>query len=137
MQRTSGLQFTIAVVAGLIQVSVSLQNCNRYKHVCTKIIVETTNWKKLAQLVYLRQRRGRNTSAEDFKRLPHPIEEGNGDRLIEEPYHDDEDEDGEEGAEEDRSTPQPTLPPAGDRAPHRVEPSGLGHDEANEWRSRD
>ncbi|KAI1186399.1 hypothetical protein F5B17DRAFT_403831 [Nemania serpens] len=106
MQRTSGLQFTIAVLAGIIQ---------------------------LAQLVYLRQRRGRNSSAQDFKRLPHPAEEGNGDRLIEEPYHDDDEE--EERADEDQSTPESTLPHPGNIPPHRVAPSGLGRDEANEWRS--
>ncbi|KAI1117574.1 hypothetical protein F5Y14DRAFT_403140 [Nemania sp. NC0429] len=105
MQRTSGLQFTIAVVAGIIQ---------------------------LAQLIYLRQRQARNSSAQDFKRLPHPIEEGNGERLIEEPYHDDDD---EERADEDQNNPRSARPSAGDRPVHRIEPSGLGRDEANEWRS--
>lgn len=98
-----------------------------------QIIVEMTDWKKLTQLVYLRQRRGRNNSAQDFKRLPHPVEEGNGERLIEEPYHDDDEE--EERADEDQSTPQSNQPPAGGPPPHRVVPSGLGRDEANEWRS--
>ena len=61
------------------------------------------------------------------------MEGGDNGRVIEEPYHDGE----ESGVGEDRSSSQRALPAAQDSqndAPHRVEPSGLGHDEANEWR---
>ncbi|KAI0534537.1 hypothetical protein GGR58DRAFT_482546 [Xylaria digitata] len=109
MQRASGLQFAVAVVVGIIQ---------------------------LAHLVYLRQRGGRDYMAQDFKNHSQRVEAGDNGRLIEEPYHDDED----EGINVDQGPPPSALPPArpaqGD-APHRVEPSNLGGNEANEWRSYD
>ncbi|KAI0116396.1 hypothetical protein GGR51DRAFT_501199 [Nemania sp. FL0031] len=99
MQRTSGLQFAVAVAAGIIQ---------------------------LAYLAYLRQQAIRNKAAQDLKRLPHDSE-----RLIEEEYHDSDD----EAASEDQSPSDSVSPTTRDEAPHRVEPSGLGRDEVNEWRS--
>ncbi|TGJ82186.1 hypothetical protein E0Z10_g6589 [Xylaria hypoxylon] len=108
MQRTSGLQFAVAVLAGIIQ---------------------------LAQLVYLRQRGGRDNAARDFKHIPQQVEAGDSERLIEEPYHDD---DEDEGVSVDQSPPRSALPPtqaAQNDPPHRVEPSGIGRSEANEWRS--
>ncbi|KAI0911392.1 hypothetical protein F4823DRAFT_636536 [Ustulina deusta] len=107
MQRTSGLQFAVAVVTGIIQ---------------------------LAHLVYLRQRVGRNSTDRGFKRLAERTEASESGRLIEEPYHDGDD----SGVSVDQDASQSTSPgaqAAQDNAPHRVEPSGLGHDEANEWRS--
>ncbi|KAI1352793.1 hypothetical protein F5Y01DRAFT_278677 [Xylaria sp. FL0043] len=107
MQRTSGLQFAVAVLAGIIQ---------------------------LAHLVYLRRREGRGFMTRDFKRHAEPAGAGESGRLIEGPYHDNDD----SGVSVDQSPPQSNFPAvqAGeDEAPHRVEPSGLGRDEANEWRS--
>ncbi|KAI1125718.1 hypothetical protein F5Y10DRAFT_246424 [Nemania abortiva] len=98
MQRTSGLQFAVAVAVGIIQ---------------------------LAHLVYLRQQEIRNNAARDFKRL-----QQGSDRLIEEEYHD-----SDEGDSVDESPSDSTSPTTRDEAPHRVEPSGLGRDEANEWRT--
>ncbi|KAI0403468.1 hypothetical protein F4802DRAFT_571526 [Xylaria palmicola] len=103
MQRTSGLQFAVAVLAGIIQ---------------------------LAHLVYLRRRAARDGDAQDFRRLPRHIEQGQSDRLIEEPYHDGDDE--VVGVDDDASE---ATPPAAENNAPRVEPSGLGRDEANEWRS--
>ncbi|KAI1152614.1 hypothetical protein F4825DRAFT_418504 [Nemania diffusa] len=104
MQRTSGLQFAVAVLAGIIQ---------------------------LAHLVYLRQRGQRRNAAQDFKNIPRQVEDGDSERLIEDNYHDSDD----EGASVDQSASGTNSPDTRDNAPHRVEPSGLGHDEANEWRS--
>ncbi|KAI1431550.1 hypothetical protein GGR50DRAFT_697903 [Xylaria sp. CBS 124048] len=116
MMRTSGLQFTVAVLVGLIQ----SQGANR---------------EKLAHLAYLRHRSMRAGGAQDYKQLPRHASTGDNERFIEnveEPYNDgDETEDGH-GPDASRRS----LPPAGDSAaPHRVEPSGLGRDETNEWRS--
>ncbi|KAF2967997.1 hypothetical protein GQX73_g5551 [Xylaria multiplex] len=107
MQRASALQFAIAVLVGIIQ---------------------------LAHLVYLRRRGGRDYMARDFKNHSQRVEAGDNGRLIEEPYHDDE----EEGVSVDQDPPPSALPPARaaqSDAPHRVEPSSLGGNEANEWRS--
>ncbi|TRX94704.1 hypothetical protein FHL15_004476 [Xylaria flabelliformis] len=79
MQRTSGLEFTVAVIAGIIQ----------------------------------------------------HVEGAASGRLIEEPYHDDDDDD-DDDANQDAS--QSDVSAARDNVP-RVEPSGLGRDEINEWRS--
>ncbi|KAI0865347.1 hypothetical protein F4860DRAFT_306412 [Xylaria cubensis] len=104
MQRSSGLEFTVAVIAGIIQ---------------------------LAQLVYLRRRAARGKTAEDFKRIPQHIEGAASGRLIGEHYHDDDDDD-DDSANQDAS--RSDVSAARDNAP-RVEPSGLGRDELNEWRS--
>ncbi|KAI1312716.1 hypothetical protein F5Y03DRAFT_196652 [Xylaria venustula] len=109
MQRTSGLQFAVAILTGFIQ---------------------------LAHLVYLRRRGARGNIARDFKHITEPEEAGENQRLIEEPYHDGDD----SGVSVDQSPTQSTLPSsqaAQDDAPHRVEPSGLGRNEADEWRSYD
>ncbi|KAI0970914.1 hypothetical protein F4678DRAFT_435074 [Xylaria arbuscula] len=109
MQRTSGLQFAVAVLTGIIQ---------------------------LAHLVYLRRLRARNSIDRDFKHIAEPAEAGESQRLIEEPYNDGDD----SGVSVDQSPTQSTLPSsqaAQDNASHRVEPSGLGRNEANEWRSYD
>ncbi|KAI1813800.1 hypothetical protein GGS20DRAFT_452232 [Poronia punctata] len=108
MQRTSGLEFTVAVVVGLIQ---------------------------LAHLIYL-QRQGRSTTGNnaDYRRLPHRVEAGENGRLIEEDpeaYHDADDE--ENGVEPTSSQSQPAD--FGEEPPHRVMPSGLGGEEANQWRT--
>ncbi|KAI8944720.1 hypothetical protein F4801DRAFT_570681 [Xylaria longipes] len=103
MQRTSGLEFTVAVLAGIIQ---------------------------LAHLAYLRRRGAGGTTAHDFKHVPQRVEEGPSERLIEEPYHDGD----EDGAGVNHNGSQSATSAARDNAP-RVEPSGLGRDEANEWRS--
>ncbi|KAI0205664.1 hypothetical protein F4808DRAFT_240522 [Astrocystis sublimbata] len=103
MQRTSGLQFTVAVLAGIIQ---------------------------LAQLAYLRQRSSRGTTPQDVRRIGHRAEEGAGERLIQEPYHDSED---EHDVGINQHAPQSDASTAQDHP--RVQPSNLGHDEANEWRS--
>ncbi|KAI2620831.1 hypothetical protein GGS21DRAFT_494799 [Xylaria nigripes] len=93
MLRTSGLQFGIAVLVGLIQ---------------------------LAHLAYLNQRSARANRAQDFKRLPRHAGTGESDRLIEngiEPY-----EDNEEATDSaDRNNSRPSLPAAENAAP-RVEP---------------
>lgn len=107
MQRTSGLQFAVAVVACLMQ---------------------------LAHLVYLRQRGGMGNTTQAFKRFPQPADGENNGRLIEEPYHDEEEEE-EEETSADQTPSRPAFPAGQDDARPRVEPSGLGHDEANEWRS--
>ncbi|KAJ8126004.1 hypothetical protein O1611_g7634 [Lasiodiplodia mahajangana] len=99
MQRTSALQFAVAVLAGIMQ---------------------------LAYLAYLKQQENSNKAAQDFKRFPHDSE-----RLIEEEYHDSDD----EADSVDESPSNSASPATQDEAPHRVEPSGLGRDEANEWRS--
>ncbi|KAI1427520.1 hypothetical protein F5Y12DRAFT_156611 [Xylaria sp. FL1777] len=110
MQRTSGLQFAVAVLTGIVQ---------------------------LAHLVYLRRREGRGSAARDFKRIAEPAEAGENGRLIEEPYHDGDDSGVSVDHSPSQST-LPAAQAAQDQAPHRVEPSGLGRsDEANEWRSYD
>jgi hypothetical protein len=93
--------------------------------------VKITDREKLAHLVYLRQRGERRNATRDFKPLPQRVEEGDSERLIEENYHDSED----EGVSVDQSASDSVSPGGQDEAPHRVEPSGLGRDEANEWRS--
>ncbi|GAP85593.1 putative tetraspanin Tsp3 [Rosellinia necatrix] len=99
MHTTSGLQFAVAVVAGIVQ---------------------------LAHLAYLRLPRERGSAGQVFAQRA----EDNG-RLIEEAYHDSDDE-GNNAVED----PAPSTPPATqDNASHRVEPSGLGGEEANQWRS--
>ncbi|KAJ2969574.1 hypothetical protein NUW58_g9955 [Xylaria curta] len=103
MQRTSALQFAVAVLAGIIQ---------------------------LAHLAYLRRRGVGGSIAEDFKRFRQPAGEDRSERLIEEPYHDDDDEE----VSVDQSASPPALLDNQDNTP-RVQPSGLGRDEANEWRS--
>ncbi|KAK5636742.1 hypothetical protein RRF57_012454 [Xylaria bambusicola] len=110
MQRTSGLQFAVAVLCGMIQ-------------------------EKLAHLVYFKQRGARDNAAPDYKRRggraerAERAERGESGRLIEEAYHDG----------DDQSPPQSALPApqiTQDDGP-RVAPSGLGRDEANEWGSYD
>ncbi|KAI0457166.1 hypothetical protein F5B21DRAFT_99206 [Xylaria acuta] len=130
MRRTSGLEFTVAVLAGIIQVSPTLL-FNSVQYVCMyQTLVEITNKEQLAQLVYLRRRGARVNTAQDFKRFPQRVEEGTNERLIEEPYHDGDD----DGASVNPSSSQSDVSAAQDNTP-RVEPSGLGHDEVNEWRS--
>ncbi|KAI1820637.1 hypothetical protein F4861DRAFT_50100 [Xylaria intraflava] len=107
MQRTSGLQFAVAVLVGIIQ---------------------------LGYLAYLRQRSWRARGAQDFKRFPQRVGAGEHERLIEngiEPYDDGDEASGDANPSASRSS----LPAAEDSAPHRVEPSGLGRDDVNEWRS--
>ncbi|KAI0432282.1 hypothetical protein F5Y09DRAFT_339787 [Xylaria sp. FL1042] len=108
MQRTSGLQFAVVVLTGIIQ---------------------------LAHLVYLRRRGFRGILARDFKRYAEPAEAGESGRLIERPYHDNEDDSGVSVDQSPSQSAFPAVQAGQDEAPHRVEPSGLGRDEANEWRS--
>ncbi|RYC60925.1 hypothetical protein CHU98_g5284 [Xylaria longipes] len=131
MQRTSGLEFTVAVLAGIIQVSPIFFWFNPVQYVrIYQTIVEITDKEKLAHLAYLRRRGAGGTTAHDFKRVPQRVEEGPSERLIEEPYHDGD----EDGAGVNHNGSQSATSAARDNAP-RVEPSGLGRDEANEWRS--
>ncbi|KAI3317042.1 hypothetical protein HD806DRAFT_516128 [Xylariaceae sp. AK1471] len=107
MQRTSGLEFMVAAVVGIIQ---------------------------LAHLLYLRQRGARGSSARNSRRLPQQVEAGESERLIEdgvEAYHDGD----EEGDAVDPSASRSASGTAANGPPHRIQPSGLGHDEANQWRS--
>ncbi|KAI0508305.1 hypothetical protein F5B22DRAFT_425404 [Xylaria bambusicola] len=108
MQRTSGLQFAVAVLCGMIQ---------------------------LAHLVYFKRRGQRDNANPAYKHRAERAERGENGRLIEEAYHDGDD----SGVGEDQSPPQSALPAPQvnqDEGP-RVEPSGLGRDEANEWGSYD
>ncbi|KAI1364512.1 hypothetical protein F5Y08DRAFT_210625 [Xylaria arbuscula] len=105
MRTTSGLQFLVAVLCGIVQ---------------------------LAHLMYFRRFGVRQNTTPDFKYFGERAEGGENGRLIEEQYHDGED----SAVGEDRNSSQRALPAARDsqnNAPHRVEPSGLGRDEANEW----
>ncbi|KAI0392465.1 hypothetical protein F5Y17DRAFT_357001 [Xylariaceae sp. FL0594] len=112
MQRTSGLEFAIAVIVGLVQ---------------------------LAHLVYLRRRNQIvEGGSSDYRRIPHHGEITG--RLIEEGregYHDVEEDDNESDSVNPRSSPSASVNNnnTGDGAPHRVEPSGLGGEEAIQWRS--
>ncbi|KAI8623545.1 hypothetical protein F5Y19DRAFT_458221 [Xylariaceae sp. FL1651] len=107
MQRTSGLEFMVAIVVGIVQ---------------------------LAHLAYLRRRGFSGVGTQDYKRIPQPVEAGESERFIEngqEVYHDRDIEDDVT----DQDDPQSPSGSAHRRAPPRVVPSGLGHDEANQWRS--
>ncbi|KAI0153241.1 hypothetical protein GGR57DRAFT_149790 [Xylariaceae sp. FL1272] len=108
IQRTSGLEFAVAIVIGIIQ---------------------------LAHLAFVRRREFRADGSRAYtKRVTHPIEDGRGERLIEDgdgQYHDDEEEDGD--GDGNRAHPRPDAPQ--NQASHRVEPSGLGRDEENQWRT--
>jgi hypothetical protein len=102
----------------------------------------------LAHLVYLRRRTQSANSglSSDYRHIPHHAESGNTNsnngRLIEEgtvrTYRDVDDDD--DGDESDSVDPRSSHHSAsvnntgGDGAPHRVEPSGLGGEEVNQWR---
>ncbi|KAI1259139.1 hypothetical protein F5Y18DRAFT_433551 [Xylariaceae sp. FL1019] len=107
IQKTSGLEFVVAIVIGIIQ---------------------------LAHLAFIRRREFRTNGSSAYnKRVINPIEDGRGERLIEEgeeQYHDE-----EEDEIEDVNRAHPRLNAPEDQANHRVEPSGLGHDEENQWRT--
>jgi hypothetical protein len=140
MHRTSGLEFAVAVVVGIIQVSQLLCTSHRVYIFEFPLCEKLANWGKLAHLVYLRQRGAKGSSTRDargngtrdFRRLPQPVEAEDSERLVEdgvEAYHDSD----EEGHIE---RPSLTYPPSGNAEDGpRVAPSGLGRDEANEWRS--
>ncbi|KAI1506215.1 hypothetical protein F5X99DRAFT_127276 [Biscogniauxia marginata] len=104
-QRSSGLEFGVAVAIGLIQ---------------------------LVHLVLYRLRSTPAGGARDYRRLPQSIIADPSDRLIE---HGDVDTDDDETDEnEGQNGSNRTYGAIGDGRPHRVEPSGLGED-VNQWRS--
>ncbi|KAI5917125.1 hypothetical protein F4810DRAFT_81598 [Camillea tinctor] len=105
MQRTSGLEFGVAIAIGLIQ---------------------------LANLVLFRLRNSSDGGVRAYRRLPQIFSSNQHDRLIE-PDHEEADED-EPEENGNRNGLNRSYGAIDDGRPPRVEPSGLGED-ANQWRS--